>query len=154
VLQVFQRGVLRYTNPDAGVVPVRLLDQLHAAGRDPELSGHWGVPELESPVPDQASPEQVTAWLDALAPEHPAIVAYVVGAPNGGALLGLPTSAVQDLGSYYAVRFQGGVLQEWKEDVAWAKAGEVTAANVGEMAVTLGMFPAEPLAPAAAPAGA
>src|SRR5262249_62368354 len=141
--------VLRYTNQDAGVVSVWLLDQLHAAGRDPELNRRWGIPELTLPAPDQPTPEQMSDRLDALAREHPAIAGYASSAP-----LGLPTSAVEDLGRFHAARFQGGVLQEWKEDVAWAKAGEVTAANIGEMAVRLGMFPAEPLAPAAAPAGA
>jgi hypothetical protein len=67
-------------------------------------------------------------------------------------LLGLPTSTVVDLGDFYAVRFQRGVLQQWKRDEPWAKAGEVTAANVGEAAVALGMVPAEALAPAAPPA--
>jgi hypothetical protein len=146
VLQVFQRGVLRHANPDAGVALVPLLDQLHAAGRDPELSSRWGIPELTLPAPDQPTPEQMSDRLDALAREHPAVAAYASNAP-----LGLPTSTVEDQGSFSAVRFQRGVLQEWKEDVPWATAGEVTAANVGEMAVTLGMFPAEPLAPVAAP---
>jgi hypothetical protein len=48
------------------------------------------------------------------------------------------------------VRFQGGALQQWKEDVPWARAGEVTAANVGEMAVALGVFPDQALTPVAA----
>jgi hypothetical protein len=48
------------------------------------------------------------------------------------------------------VRFQGGALQQWKEDVPWARAGDVTAANVGEMAVALGVFPDQALTPVAA----
>ena len=45
------------------------------------------------------------------------------------------------------IRFQNGALQQWKQEMPWAKAGDVTAANIGELAAGLGRFPAEALQP-------
>jgi hypothetical protein len=153
--QVFQRGVLRFEGPDTGAVVVPLLDQLHAAGHDGVLRERWGIPPLELPVTDEPSPEQAAERIDWVFRDYPALAAYWASAPNAFALLGLPTSTVVDLGDYYAARFQRGVLQQWKQDKPWAEAGDVTPANVGEVAVALGTVPAEALAPAAAtpPAG-
>ena len=53
---------------------------------------------------------------------------------------GLPTSAVVDNGNHYAIRLQRAVIQQWKVDVPWAKAGEVTVANGGDVAKEAGMF--------------
>lgn len=61
---------------------------------------------------------------------------------------GLPTSAVTDMGNHYALRAQRVVFQEWKEDVPWAKKGEVTVALGGDIAKERGLFPPEALDPA------
>ena len=42
------------------------------------------------------------------------------------------------MGDHYAIRTQGAVFQQWKEDVPWAKAGEVTIANAGAIAYQVG----------------
>jgi hypothetical protein len=155
VLQVFQRGVLRYEPADGQVRVVRLLDQMHAAEHDGALTTRWGIPAVELPVVAEPPPDLVAERLAWVLRDHPALAAYVAAAPDAAALLGLATSTVQDVGPYYVVRFQAGALQEWKEDVPWARAGEVTPANVGAMAAELGLFPADALAPAAGtpPAG-
>ena len=145
--QVFQRGVLRY-DPAAGqTVPERLLDRLHDAGQDVALATRWGIPEMELPAPADASPEDLEERLRLIVAEHPPFASYLSGLAEPLAVYGLPTSAVQDAGSFYVVRFQGGALQLWKHEVPWAHVGDVTAANVGEMAATLGVFPAQALAP-------
>lgn len=51
------------------------------------------------------------------------------------------------MGNHYAIRLQRAVLQEWKEDVPWASAGEVTIANGGDIAKELGGLPSAALAP-------
>ena len=79
--------------------------------------------------------------------DYPAIQAYLVAAPDAQALFGAPTSAVQDAGDFFVIRLQNGALQQWKREMPWAKAGDVTAANVGELATGLGVFPAEALQP-------
>jgi hypothetical protein len=147
--QVFQRGVLRFESADTGVLVVPLLDELHAAGHDAVLAERWGIPRLELPVTDDASLDQATQRIEWVFRDYPALAAYWANAPDAFALLGVPTSTVADVGDYYAVRFQRGVLQQWKQDKPWAKTGEVTPANVGEAAVALGRVPAEALAPTA-----
>jgi hypothetical protein len=64
---------------------------------------------------------------------------------------GLPTSEVEDMGNHYAIRLQRAVLQEWKENVPWARAGQVTVANGGDIAKELGHFPPSVLAVEIAP---
>ena len=51
------------------------------------------------------------------------------------------------MGNHYAVRLQRAVIQEWKVDVPWAKAGEATVANGGDIMKEAGLFPADALAP-------
>jgi len=147
--QAFQRAVLTFdpASGAAGVAPI--LDQLHEAQLDQRLAAEWGIPALSLPVP--AGEDTVQTRVGWLLADYPAIQAYIAGLPDGEALLGLPTSTVQDLGPYYAVRFQKGVLQQWKEDVPWAQQGQVTAANVGEIAARLDRFPGEALVPAPPP---
>jgi len=60
---------------------------------------------------------------------------------------GLPTSEVEDMGNHYAIRLQRTVLQEWKEQVPWAKEGEVTIANGGDITKGLGALPGYVLIP-------
>ena len=67
--------------------------------------------------------------------------------PNALALFGLPTSAVVDNGTHYAIRLQRAVIQQWKTDCAWARAGQATIANGGDLAAQAGAFSAEILAP-------
>jgi N-acetylmuramoyl-L-alanine amidase len=69
-------------------------------------------------------------------------------------LFGLPASRVEDMGNHYAVRLQRAVIQLWKVDVPWAKAGQTTVANGGDIAKEAGLFPGEPLRPAPAGGGA
>ncbi|MDQ4077478.1 MAG: hypothetical protein M3220_14675, partial [Chloroflexota bacterium] len=62
-------------------------------------------------------------------------------------VFGLPTSRVEDMGNHYALRTQRAVFQQWKEDVPWAAAGEVTIANGGAIAGELQWLPANALVP-------
>lgn len=151
--QAFQRAVLAYNAASGTIRVLPILDQLHAAELATSESSSSGIPALGLPLPAGVDSAGVrTDWLLA---DYPALQAYVAAAPDARALLGLPTSTVQDFGAYYAVRFQNGALQQWKVDMPWAQKGDVTAVNVGEIAARLGQFPAESLTPTApdAPAG-
>ncbi|MHB1160707.1 MAG: hypothetical protein ACYC3V_10325 [Chloroflexota bacterium] len=53
---------------------------------------------------------------------------------------GLPIS-LQDMGNAVVLRAQRAVFQRWKEDVPWAKAGEITVANGGDIAKEAGLLP-------------
>jgi hypothetical protein len=145
--QLFQRTLLRYDATAERMVVPRLLDRLSREGHDEELSAQANLPPLELPVPADAPPELVEDRLNLLLAEYPAMRAYLAAAPDAQSLFGAPTSTVQDAGDFYVIRFQNGALQQWKRDTPWARAGDVTAANVGEIAAGLGLFPAEALQP-------
>ncbi len=151
--QVFQRAVLRYDASADRIVVSRLLDRLSQEGHDDELSAQASIPPLELPVPVDAPPDLYEDRLNLLLADYPAMRAYLAAAPDAQGLFGAPTSAVQDAGDFYVIRFQNGALQQWKRDVPWAKAGDVTAANIGELAASLAMFPSEALRPMPVSAG-
>src|SRR5207248_1098944 len=60
---------------------------------------------------------------------------------------------VEDMGSHYAVRLQRAVIQEWKVDVPWARAGETTVANGGDIMKEAGLVPSDALEPETAGPG-
>jgi hypothetical protein len=76
----------------------------------------------------------------------PAIKAAYFADPDPVARFGLPLSQA-DMGNAYVVRCQRAVLQRWKEDVPWARAGQVTIANGGDLAKEAGILADEALAP-------
>jgi hypothetical protein len=146
VLQVFQRGVLRFDRAAPGVEVVRILDELHTAGDDAKLQTEAGIPELSLP-PTAAAAARASNRGGQVLQDYPALATYLATVPDADALLGLPTSSVEDRGSFYVVRFQGGALQQWKQAMPWAPVGGVTLANVGTLARDAGLYPPEPFAP-------
>ncbi|HEX2172453.1 MAG TPA: hypothetical protein VHL09_08405, partial [Dehalococcoidia bacterium] len=62
-------------------------------------------------------------------------------------IYGLPMAPVQDMGNVLVLRAQRGILQKWLVDVPWARAGQVTVANSGDVAKEAGLLPAEALVP-------
>src|SRR5207244_4318644 len=85
---------------------------------------------------------QVAASHLAVLDANPAIKAKffaVVGDPVQAN--GLPVSDPVDMGNVVVLRAQRVVLQQWKQDVPWAKAGEVTVALGGDIAKEMGVLP-------------
>ncbi|HZQ97939.1 MAG TPA: hypothetical protein VFC93_03890, partial [Chloroflexota bacterium] len=60
-------------------------------------------------------------------------------------------SKIEDMGNHFAVRLQRAVIQLWKVDVPWAKAGETTVANGGDVAKEAGLFPPDATTPQRSP---
>jgi hypothetical protein len=141
-VQVFQRVVFQW-RPDAGQVYfVNVFDRLGDLGKNDYLLKARQTP-LPRPFPDagKAWPEVVQTHLAVLEP-FPAIKAKfydVVGDPVQAS--GLPVSDVTDMGNHFALRAQRVVFQQWKEDVPWAKKGEVTVALGGDIAKETGVLP-------------
>ena len=140
--QVFQRGVLRH-EPPAAVAPLNLLDLLSAAGLDPWLRSARAVPEPTAFREEGKSWSEIVAARRALLDPFPPLRDAYASPHDPIAVYGLPTSAVEDMGDHLAVRLQRGVLQLWTADRPWARAGEVTAALVGEIARDAGLFDAD-----------
>src|SRR5581483_8192452 len=120
---------------------------LAAAGKDEFLLSARQTPKA-TPFDDGGRPfEQVVKIRQGVLAGHPAMQAVYFGAKDPVLQYGLPTSQVADEGNAWVVRLQRAVIQEWKVDVPWAKAGQATVANGGDIAKEAGLFPAAALAP-------
>jgi hypothetical protein len=148
-VQVFQKFVLQ--GPEAGgeVSVLNLMDELSVLGKDDFLKDERSIPPPLPPEFDRGrSPAEVPSARLALLVDDPALERAYKEATDPFRQFGLPTSRVTDMGEYLtAIRCQRAVLQRWKQDVAWAKAGDVTLANVGQIAIEAGLFPTEGLRP-------
>ena len=149
VTQVFQKAVFQWKQAEGRVDYINVFDQLSLAGRD-----EWLAKEKATPPPlDANSFDSGKTWglvvadRQALMAVNPAIQRAYYSVPEPLALFGLPTSAVVDNGNHYAVRLQRAVIQQWKIDVPWARAGQATIANGGEVLMQAGLVPAAALAP-------
>jgi hypothetical protein len=133
-VQVFQRVVFQW-RPECGCVMfVNVFDRLNELDKDDYLLAARQTPR-------RSVPTNPLSALDA----RPAIKAAFQALPLE--MNGLPTSQVQDMGNHYALRAQRVVFQEWKEDVPWARRGQVTVALGGDIAKEAGILPNAGLAP-------
>src|SRR5262245_23013395 len=147
-VQAFQRVVFQWRPESSTVAFVNVFDRLHDLGHDDWLLAARQTPRQDPSLP--ADPEARLALLDA----YPALKAAYFAAPGDPIQAnGLPTAAPEDVGNHVALRAQRVVLQLWKEDVPWARRGDVTVALGGEIALELGLFPPAAVA-AAAPSAA
>lgn len=148
-VQGMQRVIFQW-RPEVGQVYfVNVFDMLSEAGKD-----DWLLNVRQTPKPLPASFDAGKSWDQivrdrlALLDENPAIRQQyysVVGDPV--TINGLPTSHVTDMGNNYTIRAQRVVIQQWKEDVPWAAAGQVTVALGGSIAAEAGLLPAAALVP-------
>lgn len=148
-VQVFQRGVLQGT-PGGEIAHVNVMDELTADGKDNWLSERRQMPR---PLPaNYGLPGEPVAARLALLSENPAIASRYHASPDSLGLFGLPTSPATDMGQYVVtMRTQRSALHLWKTDGPWGKAGEVTVANTGEIALEAGLFTNAPIQPEPAP---
>ena len=145
--QAFQKAAFQW-QPGKGIFFINVFDELHDAGFDPWLLAFRSTPPQLDPSFDAGKTwEQIVQDRLALLDADPGVKARYFAAPDPLLLFGLPTSQVRDLGNVVAIRTQRAVIQRWKVDVPWARAGEVTVANGGDIARELGLFPAEVLVP-------
>lgn len=141
--QVFQKVALQWRPEEGRALFVNVFDELTAAGKD-----DWLLTVRSTPRPIQID-ERGKGWGDivagrlALLDGNPAIRQAYHASANPIEDYGLPTSAVQDFGPLYALRAQRAVLQQWKVDTAWARAGQVVVANGGDVAKEANLWPPE-----------
>lgn len=148
VSQAFQRGVFQW-RPEVGQAYfVNVFDQMSNAGLDGFLLTVRQVPEIADWRSDAGRPfDQVIAAHQALLDANPAIRAAYFAVPDALNLYGLPMAPISDQGNVYVLRAQRAVIQQWKEDVPWAAAGQVTVANGGDVAKEVGLLPESALSP-------
>lgn len=141
--QAFQKVALQWRADEGRALFVNVFDELSLSGKD-----DWLLVVRSTPKPIRLD-EKGKGWNDivadrlALLESNPAIRDAYYSATNPIESYGLPTSRVEDLGPLYALRAQRVVLQQWKVDTAWCKAGEVVVANGGDVAKEAGMWPIE-----------
>lgn len=150
--QATQKGILQWHQANGHADLVNLMDYLSSKQGGDDKLDIKGVPRAAQLPPNQSWDQALQTrlpWLDA----SPAIKDYYYqgGQDMAFLLYGLPLSPAADKGEFVAMRFQRGALIQWKKDMPWAKAGDVTTANVGDLAKELGIIPAAALEPEAAP---
>jgi uncharacterized protein YkwD len=155
VVQAMQKGVLQW-RPDADRAWLtNVFDELHAAGKDGWLAEVRSTPP---PLPDDwdagKSWQEVVRTRLALLDADPAIRERYFSVDDPMTFFGLPTSPVTDQGNHRAVRLQRAVIQLWKVDVPWARAGQTTVANGADIAKEAGLFAAAAVAAETADGGA
>ncbi len=154
VTQATQKAVLQWRPDTHDVDFVNIFDELSKHGADAWLSSVRSIPPpLPASFDQGLSWDQVVSQRLALLRTHPSILRSYQAATNPLELYGLPTSRVVDVGPMYVVRLQRAVLQEWKTDRPWARAGQVTVANGGDLAREAGIFPWKAFLPMAPPVG-
>jgi N-acetylmuramoyl-L-alanine amidase len=141
-VQVFQRVIFQWRPESQSVAFVNVFDRLHDLGQD-----DWLLRRHRLPPPrafgdaDRPWPEVVRARLAVLEPYSALAAAYLAAPGDPVQSNGLPVSEVVDAGNVLVVRAQRVVLQQWKEDVPWARAGQVTVALGGDIAKEAGILP-------------
>jgi len=142
VIQATQRVLMQWRPESGSVAFVNVFDRLHELGQD-----DWLNTTRQTPRPGgfddagQGWDAVVRARLAALDERPPLRAAYFAALGDPLQANGLPTSRAQDMGNHYALRAQRVVFQEWKEDVPWAKKGQVTVALGGDIAKEAGILP-------------
>ena len=150
-LQATQKFILQW-RPEANQAWfLNIFDIMHDAGLDGWLLAVRQVPPPESTEPDAGlSWDQVKARHWAMLERNPAIQAAYWADPDPLNHFGLPM-AYADLGNVLVLRAQRAVFQQWKQDTPWARAGQITIANGGDVAKEAGLLPAEVVAPEPSP---
>ncbi|GIW09255.1 MAG: hypothetical protein KatS3mg061_0312 [Dehalococcoidia bacterium] len=148
VCQAMQKVVFQWRPEQDAVLFVNVFDKLSESGKDPWLRTVRSVPEQIKLNEEGKSWEEVVRGRLALLDANPAIKQrYFATVGDPIVTNGLPTSRVEDFGNVFVLRAQRVVFQQWKEDVPWAKQGEVQVANGGDVGKEAGIYPAAALIP-------
>lgn len=156
VCQATQRAVLQWNSVTGQVQLVNIFDYLSQTGRDRWLLNTHLAPRAAVTRQEEAATTPMSfltlaharfAWLY----RDPALFNRYFSTPDYYAVFGLPTSPIQDLGPYLAIRTQRAVLYHWKQAVPWADSRGVSVGLAGDLFKELGMIPAAALRPESSP---
>ena len=153
VTQAFQKLVLQWHPGTKNAVPVNIFDEMAWAGTDSWLKTVRSTPERLSLDEKGKTWDQIVKGRLSLLDANPAIKAKYLGTPDWLNRYGLPSSKVETVGNANVVRLQRAVIQEWKVNTPWAKAGEVTVANGGDIGKEAGLYPKDAAKPEGATIG-
>lgn len=141
-VQVCQKVILQWRPESNTVVFVNVFDEFNNQGRDAYLRAVRQVPPIADWSGDQGlSWQQVVRRHQALLDSNQAIKNVYFSVSDPVAMYGLPMAPILDTQDAYVMRAQRIVIQQWKKDMPWAKAGQVTIANGGDIAKELRLVP-------------
>ena len=145
--QVIQRGILVWY-PDRGRVELaNVMDELSSAGLDDWLRAVKLIPAPFDPHEEDGMDfEAVRARRLGFLDRNPAVKQRFLAERNWQELYGLPVS-FDDTDHVWVLRAQRVVFQYWKVDLPWARRGQITMANGGDLAKEAGLIPETALAP-------
>ena len=151
ISQATQKFVLQWRPDQRQVWFVNVFDVLHEKGKD-----DWLFSVRQTPRDPGSAADAGLTW-DAVMQRHwkildgdPKIKAVFEADKDPLSHFGLPIS-LADMGNAVVLRAQRAVFQRWKEDVPWAKAGDITVANGGDIAKEVGLLPIEGIVPESPP---
>jgi serine protease Do len=142
VVQATQKAVLQW-RPEAGrAVTVNLLDELSRTGKDDWLATYRQIPRPVA-FTDEAglSPQQVADKRLRLLDESPALRTAYLASPDFLETNGLPVAPVTDVGPALVLRAQRRAFQLWKVGTPFARAGQVTVVNGGDLGKEAELYP-------------
>jgi len=164
VYQATQRALLQWDPAAKKMNFANVFDLLAAQGKDDWLESFKQIPKSFDWASDQGKTfeeilrNHVLQVLEAAPGEGQGLVVAkqairekMMANPAWIDHYGLPM-AIKDYGPVVVVRAQRAAFQYWKEDVPWAKAGEVTMVLGGDIAKEAGLVPPEAGEPEEAPA--
>lgn len=141
ISQAFQKVVLQWQPSTGQVAFVNVFDEMTSAGKDRWLKDERSTPERLVLAENGVSWDQIVNNRLSFLEANPAIKSHYFATSDYLSRYGLPTSRVEDLGNAYVIRLQRAVMQQWKVNVPWARAGDVTVANGGDIGKESGLFP-------------
>ncbi|HEX2987766.1 MAG TPA: hypothetical protein VHS06_06295 [Chloroflexota bacterium] len=145
VTQAMQKVVFQWRPDVKQVWFLNTFDALQDKGKN-----DWLLVYRQTPKPFDTSPDNGLSW-DQVVARHLALLDQnqpikdrYFSDPQYIDHFGLPVSTA-DMGNSFVIRAQRATFQYWKEDVPWAKAGDVSVANGGDLAKEAGLWPADAL---------
>lgn len=145
VSQATQKFILQWRPERKEVWFVNVFDALAEKGKD-----GWLLSHRQTPLHPGSAADAGLDW-EGIKRRHwqmldldPRIKQYFESSRDPLQHYGLPISYA-DMGNATVLRAQRAVFQRWKEDVPWAKAGDITVANGGDIAKESGLLPLDAL---------
>ena len=136
--QLFQKGVLQWQPSTRSFTYLAIFDILSERGFDEALANeHLIPPPADTAAEAGMTWDEIVARRVAMLERAPPIAAFVLDTPRWLERYGLPVS-VHDYGDVVVLRAQRAAFQWWQVDTSFARAGDVTVVNSGEIAKALG----------------
>jgi S1-C subfamily serine protease len=150
ITQATQRALLQWRPDGNRVSLVNVFDIFTQRGLDPTLERTRLIPPTEDNTPDAVlDPARVVARHLALLDLSPPIKARYFADPDPITDFGLPQGAA-DFGAVYVVRCQRAAFQFWRVRTPFARPGDITLVNAGDLAKEFGLVPLAAMQPSPA----